>query len=154
MWLGDEDGRARSARSARAQVRTARRRIGVVSVGRQSRPSSARWERAKLTVAASLSNVGGAACRGMVDQQRSRHARRWHTGGADLREREARPGGAARLRVLARAAALAGLVAAAHIKLLREALFHQVIDRGVERVQAPKLLALELSERRINTRNP
>ena len=43
-------------------------------------------------------------------------------------------------------------IAATEIELLRETLFDEVVDRGVEGIQAAKLLALELGKRRVNSR--
>ena len=55
--------------------------------------------------------------------------------------------------ILARTTALAGrFVAATKIELHREPLFDEVIDRGVKGVQTAQLLALELLERRVNSR--
>src|SRR5437868_15451697 len=56
-------------------------------------------------------------------------------------------------RVLARPAAAARLVALAKIELLGEALFDQIVDRGVERIETAQLLALELGKGSINTRD-
>ena len=46
-----------------------------------------------------------------------------------------------------------GCVAVAEVELLGEALFDEVVDRRVKRIQSAQLLALELGKRRINTRN-
>ena len=47
-------------------------------------------------------------------------------------------------RILARAAPAARGIAAAEVELLGEALLDEIVDRGVERVQAAQLFALEL----------
>jgi hypothetical protein len=48
--------------------------------------------------------------------------------------------------MLAGAAAAARLVALAKVELFGEALFDQIVDRGVKRVQPPQLLTLELGK--------
>jgi hypothetical protein len=54
--------------------------------------------------------------------------------------------------MLARAAAAPRLVALAEVELLGEAFFHEVVDRGMEGIEAAKLFTLELGKRRINAR--
>lgn len=51
-----------------------------------------------------------------------------------------------RNRMLARATALAWGVAATHLELLGKALLYQVVDRGMERVQAAELFAFKFSK--------
>src|SRR5678815_200063 len=56
-------------------------------------------------------------------------------------------------RVLARATATARSITATEVELLGEPLFHQVVDRRVQRLEPPQLLTLELGKRSINTWN-
>src|SRR5215813_7164137 len=55
--------------------------------------------------------------------------------------------------ILARPTSLARLVAAAEVELLGEPLLDEVVDRGVQRIQATQLLALELGKRSIDPWN-
>jgi hypothetical protein len=48
--------------------------------------------------------------------------------------------------VFARPAAATRLIALAEVDLLGKALFHQIIDAGMESFEAPQLLALELGK--------